>query len=931
VINQIKLLSFSKGPMKKIITLFLFSAMNTPLSYGIDYYFSNSGNDEINTGKNQSDPFKSITKLNTLSLNPGDHIFFKRGETFNGQINLINSGTSSNYISFDVYGTGPNPIITGAVKIKDWKVYSGNMYVADVPLVNDNINQLFINKSLMTLARYPNTGYLKIDSSSGKTNLTSDALTQTDGYWQGANLIARTERWVYENKKVADFKEGTLYLTSPSAYSFKPGYGFFLNNKLSELDAAGEWYYDAQTKKVYLIAPDQQDPNNLNIEVSIYNYGFYINQQRYISINNLTICTQNLDGIFANACSNIFISNTSILSTYRNGISTGYNGGSNIRIINNSFSDIGNNGIDIGHSTFSTIQGNTLKKIALNAGMGGSGDGKYIGIIGGTDSYIGSNVLDSIGYNGIHFNSRDTVAFNIVNNTCLIKDDGAGIYCYKSNHAVIKNNIVLAVKGNGDATLKEFQTSAHGIYIDDSSSYCSLLNNTVVNADYGIFVHNAFNNTLKGNVLYNNRKAQLALQNDRNVAENVSVKENMISGNVFYSLNPDQFCMYFWTYKNTMTDFGTFDRNYYCNPYSDVLIKTISAPEYPSGTLQKSQTYRLTDWKKLIANDLYSIISKVNFGFYYKVNVLSENLISNATFKNDRNGWYSWGSKNYSISLDSTNILMSDNSLKSAFSDFSLNSKGYFANGNFPVVNGHYYKLAFKANSLKSSNLDFDITQNAYPYKFSELNSSFLIENDTNNFEYVFKSQSSFLNARVLFSTTVYDSTAWVDNVSLTEVSVDTNISMPCTNSPIIINATSATKNIRLPGTVRDLNGKTIRRSVSIPPFSSRVYTSSSYGGLFRTSADGDIISAQAISDINISPVPAQLGDHIYIQYPDGTKDIMADYSISDLAGREILKGSVSFDDSNRIEISTADLTEGFSIIKLTTKTGIKTAKIILF
>jgi hypothetical protein len=169
---------------------------------------------------------------------------------------------------------------------------------------------------------------------------------------------------------------------------------------------------------------------------------------------------------------------------------------------------------------------------------------------------------------------------------------------------------------------------------------------------------------------------------------------------------------------------------------------------------------------------------------------------------------------------------MSGNSFKSEFSSFILNSKGYFANGDFPVMAGNYYRLKFKANSLKTSNLDFDVSQNAYPYKTLDLlNANFHIEKNTNAFEYIFKSMSSFSNARILFSTTVYDSTLWIDDVSLMEVSLDTNSSRPSSNSPIFINTTSIAKSIALKGSYKDLDGKKIPLSITLPPFSSKIFT----------------------------------------------------------------------------------------------------------
>src|SRR5882762_9264075 len=50
------------------------------------YYVSQAGNDD-NTGTITA-PFKTIAKVNSLNLKPGDALYFKAGEVFNGTINI---------------------------------------------------------------------------------------------------------------------------------------------------------------------------------------------------------------------------------------------------------------------------------------------------------------------------------------------------------------------------------------------------------------------------------------------------------------------------------------------------------------------------------------------------------------------------------------------------------------------------------------------------------------------------------------------------------------------------------------------------------------------------------------------------------------------------------------------------------------------------
>lgn len=82
-------------------------------SYAANYYFSSSTGNDANVGS-QTSPFRTITKLNSLILVPGDKIFFKKGDTFIGQITVGYSGSATSPIVFDSYGIGNLPILSGS-------------------------------------------------------------------------------------------------------------------------------------------------------------------------------------------------------------------------------------------------------------------------------------------------------------------------------------------------------------------------------------------------------------------------------------------------------------------------------------------------------------------------------------------------------------------------------------------------------------------------------------------------------------------------------------------------------------------------------------------------------------------------------------------------------------------------------------------------
>src|SRR5215467_8623792 len=90
-----------------------------------NYYFSSSSGDDSRTSseaQNSATPWQTIGKLNSIfsTLQPGDIIYFKRGDVFYGSIIPNKSGSSGLPITFDAYGTGSKPIITGFTSIGSW-------------------------------------------------------------------------------------------------------------------------------------------------------------------------------------------------------------------------------------------------------------------------------------------------------------------------------------------------------------------------------------------------------------------------------------------------------------------------------------------------------------------------------------------------------------------------------------------------------------------------------------------------------------------------------------------------------------------------------------------------------------------------------------------------------------------------------------------
>ena len=84
-------------------------------SYGSTYYISSTGSD-LNSGGSLATAWRTIKKVNSTSLAPGDIVLFEGGNTFVGTLELdgTTQGTTTQPIVFGSYGTGRAIINSGA-------------------------------------------------------------------------------------------------------------------------------------------------------------------------------------------------------------------------------------------------------------------------------------------------------------------------------------------------------------------------------------------------------------------------------------------------------------------------------------------------------------------------------------------------------------------------------------------------------------------------------------------------------------------------------------------------------------------------------------------------------------------------------------------------------------------------------------------------
>ena len=117
-----------------LILAAFFAVSYTATSLGsVVYYVDASIGKDTNKGISPNTPWKTVSKVNAFrSFLPGDQILFKKGGVWRESLIPPSSGTQSSPIIYGAYGTGNNPVISGANLITSWTLYQANIWKATV-------------------------------------------------------------------------------------------------------------------------------------------------------------------------------------------------------------------------------------------------------------------------------------------------------------------------------------------------------------------------------------------------------------------------------------------------------------------------------------------------------------------------------------------------------------------------------------------------------------------------------------------------------------------------------------------------------------------------------------------------------------------------------------------------------------------------------
>ncbi|MCU0431209.1 MAG: right-handed parallel beta-helix repeat-containing protein [Cytophagaceae bacterium] len=796
-----------------------------PLSSRI-YYVSSSGLD-TNSGRNIGSPFRSIQRCNQLILQAGDSILFKRGEVFYGCLELKQSGIPNQPIVVSAYGSGPMPVLKASVQ---WPVVFKAAGIARVMVNNlaGEIKQVYWGNKPYPLCRFPDSGYLTMSEVNGTESFFSGSLQQAAGYWDSSTAVVRTQHWVLDKRLVRHSAGGTVELYPQkgfhSSYPFQKWAGFFFQGTRSAL-SEGEFYADAELK--CLDIADASIPLQSLVEVPVYDHVLKIARgQSHIVLSHLQLEKSKADLLYVENASFITVSHCEFRFSGKDAIGGFHSyasSNSNFEIRYSNFYDVGNVAINLQNSTGMFIHHNQFKRIGLYEGLGEGYDSGYSGIFIGKHNTVEYNHLDSIGYSGIVFGSMDTIRFNYVAHYGLVKSDAGGIYCWSGSYNHIEQNLIVSGRANASGTIYPEGKMSAGIYIDDHSHHCTILRNTCLDNDAGILLHNAWQVHVKGNILYDNRTAQLELLEGNPFVKVNAIQELFIQENTFMCMHPSQLAVKISTSSNNVQGMaGTWQNNQYAMPFSQRAVGLDVMPASADGNYtRRFQAFTLDQWKKSYPYDAGSLLVFSKPIWYATAMEIGPELIPNGTFEHGKDWWWTYGTPSAQLQLSKQNKWYS-NALQCQPEDSLMLSEINMGIAPIPLKKEATYRFCYRVYGTKFSGFQVQFNQTSEPYTSMVLPYHARLSWDTSVQQDTLWIQAIAAgNASLVINASSWDGTSYWDDVSLKEVALDTNASKPHNQFPLLFNASPHLREYHLPSSWKKLNGEPIPDPVRLLPFQS--------------------------------------------------------------------------------------------------------------
>lgn len=567
------------------------------------FYVSESG-DGVGT---EADPFGVSEFLAALSTIPsGSIIYFNKGDEF--EIGEIDADKP---LTFNAYGTGDDPILTGSEDASGlvWTdeldgTFSTPMATAPLWVFASGISAKWAQSSWIEITSTPS------GSTVGVLAATINALS---GSIVGAKLRMIEEQWRPSVEyTVTAYDSGTGVITIDGTYGSNAVY-LALFDQQQFLTSNGDWWYDDVNDKLYY--KSDSNPSGLDIRVCTYRTGVNALASG-VSFQNLTFKHYEYAAIYSlnDDGDAITVNNCTFTDIHERGVVL--SGCNNTTISDCTFTRMGRDGIVlIGDNN--TISNNEITTVGMDSNYPlpsvGSSSGSGV-IMNNSDTCVCSNnTISEVAYSGILFSGVDlTIHQNVISDYGKRFRDGGGIYTSGNSSGGVNNSNTISQNFVSDAaTTSEGGLTTDvilGVYIDNKTELTTVIGNVIEDSDVSVYCNwDTKTTTIQDNIMFNPVISCVKFIEDEGQAVLFTNNSgNVLTGNIMVVKSTSQYCLLVNSYDNVTTfnpysDGGSADDNYYIQPYQNPFA---GYAQIAGGLITG---YGIVGWQTLMGQDADSV------------------------------------------------------------------------------------------------------------------------------------------------------------------------------------------------------------------------------------------------------------------------------------------------------------------------------------
>ncbi len=420
--------------------------------------------------------------------------------------------------------------------------------------------ELFVNGKLMTVSRYPNTGYINVSGiesvgystlgipgSVGEGDPKTGFEIKTDDkryeYWTKApsGTILLFGYWYYDwadssvPVKSINTAKGSITSTIPSVYGVKPGQRFYAYNLVEEIDVPGEYFIDRTNGMLYLYPPvplEEMKEVRLSIlEDDLIN----IDGADYIEIKDMKLTSTRKSAIRINNCKNTRVIGCEIEYTADTAVVV-WDGARDCGVLNSYIHDT-NGGIMLRGGVYDTLEpgnnyaeNNHIERFSrLTKTYNG---GVTLGLVGNIARY---NEIHDGPHLGVFFYGQDNqIEYNNIYNVVKESDDAAAIYggqSWVARGLQIRYNYIHDIRSDSGQGV-----GRAAVYLDGGQCDVTMMGNVLDNIEgSGFWINGGQDNNVFNNIMLNIDDGAVYLTDI--MATGIIPLEQMLSGPERYPWN----------------------------------------------------------------------------------------------------------------------------------------------------------------------------------------------------------------------------------------------------------------------------------------------------------------------------------------------------------------------------------------------------------